>query len=149
MYSDELLRAGVRRLLHGTPDRPEGLPGKRREVALVVGCSPDNLYQVAKPVYLPSGKPRSVGRTLNDLITEAIPDWLDGIAEYADEMNWATHEMAGPSMKASLGAIRSQLIGAPKDGKEKVSEALRLLALSPDSDGAFEEALSLLSALRK
>jgi hypothetical protein len=147
MHSDELLRAGVRRLLHATPDKPAGEPARRREVARLAGCSPDNLYQVAAATLLPSGVPRSVGRELRLKLDETFPGWLDGLGE-EEEAGPAAASTGAPSLREALQTIRDRLSQAGSDTSEHVGEALKLMAKVPDSDRAIEHALTLLNSIR-
>lgn len=52
-----------------------------------------------------------------------------------------------PTIRQALIAIRNHLAHAHGDTSEAVGEALRLMAKVPDSDRAFDEALSLIEAL--
>lgn len=146
MDSDELLRVALRRLLHGTPGKPGGVPERRREVARRAGVSPDNLYQVAAGTMLPSGVPRSVGRELRLKLDEAYPTWLDGIG---DGQPQATVEQsnATPSVRDALLSIRTRLMEMSGADVERAAEALKLMAIVPDSERAFEEVVRLLSDL--
>lgn len=67
----------LRQLLHATQTRPGGDPERRRLVADAAGCNPDNLYQIAAGVLLPSGKPRSLGRETREKLDAAFPGWRD------------------------------------------------------------------------
>jgi hypothetical protein len=150
MDSDELLRLALRRLLHGTPEKPGGAPERRREVARRAGVSPDNLYQVAAATMLPSGVPRSVGRELRLKLDEAYPNWLD---ELRDDLAKAEAPRPGgtaatPSVREALEVIRERLKDLDIGRAENVGEALKLMAKVPDSDRAFEQAVVLLTAIK-
>lgn len=74
--------------------------GGHQVVAVEAGVSEGNLWQILHGVLLPSGKPRSVGRRLQERITARYPDWLN-----------PQHTVAGEQRQRGLGAhILSQPI---------------------------------------
>lgn len=147
MHSDDMLRAALRRLLRATDQQPAGSPERRREVARIAGLNPDNLYQVASGVLLPSGAPRSVGRPMRLKLDAAFPDWLDGIGE-AEKPAATSSESRPPTVRESLLVIRERLSSAAVEDRRAAAEALQLMAKAPDSDIAFEQTVSLLSGLK-
>lgn len=148
MHSDELLRAGLRRLLHATPEKPAGEPARRREVARAAGVSADNLYQIAMARPLDSGLPRSVGRTVREKIEEAFPDWLEGLSEESVEQPPNVgHAVA--SVRDALRIISDRLLRGTSAQRERAADALMLLAKAPDSPLIFEDAADVISSLGK
>lgn len=70
------------------------------------------------------------------------PDWRDPNATAAT----AAPASNPPTIRQALVAIRAQLLATPASRGEAIGDALRLMATVPDSDRAFEQALTLLSS---
>jgi len=67
--------------------------GGYQAVAAEANVSADNLWQILRGVKLPSGKPRGMGRDLQERITAQYPDWLK-----------SQHPVAGEPRLRGLGA---------------------------------------------
>lgn len=77
----------------------------------------------------------------------AFPDWLNsGGAELHQQPVSSEHSEL--RVRKALGIIRQQLAAISGQNSEEVAEALKLLALVPDSDRAFEQAINLLTTPR-
>lgn len=55
---------------------------------------------------------------------------------------------ANITLRAALEVVREHLARGGQDQTEKAGEALRLMATVPDSDRAFEQAVSVLSSIK-
>lgn len=74
--------------------------------------------------------------------------------------NWRSEDQAAPLTKAgeapvapvdlrqALTVIRNQLVHGQGDQNELIGEALKLMAAVPDSDRAFDRAVSLLDSIK-
>lgn len=84
---------------------------------------------------------------MRDKLDAAFPDWLNGGAA---ELHHApgSSENSEQRVRKALGIIRQQLASLSGRDSEEIAEALKLLARVPDSDRAFEQAVSLLTASR-
>lgn len=133
--SDPLVKA-LTRLCGGT-DR--SAKARRQEVADRLGVNEQTLYQIIKGIKLESGRARTVGRHLREKLDAEFPGWFtEDITDTAPPAPDPREEL-----KRSLWIVRQHLT-VTKSGIV-AGEALRLLALAPDSELVFKNALEVLS----
>lgn len=138
--TDPLVNA-LTRLCGGTE---RSAKARRQEVAEILGVNEQTLYQIIKGIKLESGRSRTVGRKLREKLDKHFPDWLTAEDIAAAE---AGRNEADPNeeLRRALLVIRKRLEQARGDQSIAIGEALRQLALTPDSDRAFDSAADLVS----
>ena len=129
---------------------------KRQEVADAIDANEQYLYQIARGIPLPSGKPRTVGRQLREKLDAKFPGWLDASTDEAP-VAAATAEPPAPTLAQALEVLGIELARElPDDVREDLADALaklarrkgthrdqlevaRLLTTTPSSDTATPE----------
>lgn len=118
---------------------------RRAEVADQLGVNEQSLYQIVSGVKLSSGRERTVGRELREKLDRHFPGWLT--AEDAAQVSAAPNPQ--DALVQALAVIRGYLIEAHDQESVRAADALRLLALTPDSERAFHNAISALIPTRR
>lgn len=120
----------LRRLLHATKRLPGGSPARRRYVAEIAGCNPDNLYQVARGIRLKSGRPRALGRDVREKLDAAFPGWHAPPASATTPANMVMapapppYFVPPPDLGAALDRLASALAAADPAASDAIASNL-------------------------
>lgn len=113
---------------------------RRAEVADQLGVNEQTLYQIVNGVKLTSGRERTVGRALREKLDRHFPGWLTP----EDAEKAMPEPDPRDEVRQALSVIRRYLVESYGAASVRAADALHLLAMSPDSERNFDNALSAL-----